>query len=129
MKELKIFKIEYSWYEGEHDETLIGKDVNQQSFEKDLLEARRFAESLIGKEAEYSDYPGKGYSVECLPAYYEQIIWYLTTKLGYICCSFDECIEYDISDYNLNRISIDRIETRAKREGLDDERSLHNPAN
>lgn len=99
MNKIKIFKIEYFWPEDEHEETLIGKDVNVEEFEINLLEAKKFAESLMGKEVE-GNYLGKGYSVECLPEFYEQILWYLTEKLGYVHCGYDEKVVYDVDDYN-----------------------------
>jgi len=97
MKELTIFKIEYSWYEGEYSKTYLAKDVDLKTFEKDLIEARNFAQSLIGKEVEH-DYLGKGYSVECRPEYYEQIIWYLINKLEYFSCSIEKDVTYDVDD-------------------------------
>lgn len=97
MNKIKIFKIEYFWPEGEHEETLIGKDVDVEEFEMDLLKAKKFAESLMGKKVE-GNYLGKGYSVECLPEFYEQILWYLTEKLGYVHCDYDEKVVYDVDD-------------------------------
>lgn len=93
-----IFKVTYSWYEGEYEECLLGKKVSIDEFEKDLTTAKDFAESLIGTEIKDHDYLGKGYSVECLPQFYEQILWYLTNKQGYIVCSFNPNIEYDVDD-------------------------------
>ncbi len=93
-----LFKVEYDWHEGEHAETLLGKNAEREEFEKDLIEARNFAESLIGKNTERGDYLGKGYSVECLPEYYEQVIWFLVEKKGYAECDFDENVNYSIDD-------------------------------
>lgn len=104
-----LFKIEYDWCEGEHGETLLGKDVEQDEFENDLIEARNFAKSLIGKKVE-GDYLGKGYSVECLPEYYKQVLWFLTEKKRYIQCFFDEDISYSISDDRNEEIVIDKSE-------------------
>ena len=78
--------------------------------------AREFAESLIGKGMEY-DYLGKGYSVECLPQYYRQIIWFLTNKLGYIDCLIDSEISYQIEDYE-NRIIIQKSEKKIETKEL-----------
>ena len=105
-----IFKIEYDWYEGEHDETLIGKNVEREEFEKDLVEARDFAKSLLGKKEDMGDYLGKGYSIECLPKYYEQIIWFLTEKKGYIICYFDEDINYSVDDNTNHKINLTKSE-------------------
>jgi len=41
---LNVFKVEYYWYEGEHEECLLIKAVEIEEFEKDLLEAKSFAE-------------------------------------------------------------------------------------
>lgn len=112
MKDIRIFRIYYDWYEGEHEETLLGKGVSEEEFEKDMGEAVSFATSLIGKEAEMGDYLGKGYSVECLPEYYEQILWFLTKKKGYINCDFDMKARYQISEGFPDRIiARKRIET------------------
>ena len=92
--DFNIFKIEYDWYEGEHEETLLGKNIDKKKFEKDLIEAKKFAISLIGNEIKGKNYLGKGYSVECLPEFYEQIIWFLINKKGYIKCNFDENTGY-----------------------------------
>ena len=108
MNDFNIFKIEYDWYEGEHVEILVGKKVNEKEFEKDLTEAKNFAEGLKGKEVE-GDYLGKGYSVECLPEFYEQIVWYLMNKLGYISCDYDDKISYSVeSDVKINIIKVQK---------------------
>ncbi len=59
MDELNIFKIYYTWYEGEYDETLVAKKVSKEQFEADLLTAKKFAESLIGSEVKRGNYLGK----------------------------------------------------------------------
>ena len=97
-QEMALFKICYQWYEGEYRESLLGKDVTQETFEKDIDEARKFAQSLLGKEVKEGSYLGKGYSVKCLPEYYYQIIWFLMKKKGYMECSRDEDVEYFIDD-------------------------------
>ena len=60
---MNIYKLCYSWYEGEYEEILLGKEVETKEFEQDLLKAREFAQSLIGIEIKDGDYRGKGYSV------------------------------------------------------------------
>ena len=42
INKMNIFKIEYNWYEGEHEEILLAKDTEREQFEKDLLEAKKF---------------------------------------------------------------------------------------
>src|SRR3989344_9614770 len=106
MAELNVFKIEYHWYEGEHEETLLAKSIEREAFEKDIIKAKEFAEGLIGKEVKTGKYLGKGYRIGCLPEYYEQIIWFLTEKLGYFICHFEEKIHYTIDDSSDKRINV-----------------------
>ena len=115
---LNIFKIKYSLYEGEYGETLLGKNVEQEEFEKDIIKAKEFAEGLIGIEINDGDYLGKGYSVQCLPEYYEQIIWYLTEKLGYIECYYGQDIRYDVDDAPDKKINITQIKKKTERNEL-----------
>ena len=98
MSDIRLFKICYQWYEGEYQETLLGKQVTEEEFEKDITEARKFAQSLLGKEIEEGSYLGKGYSVACLPEYYHQIIWFLVEKKRYMECSSDKDVEYYVED-------------------------------
>jgi len=109
---MNVYKIEYFWFEGEHEYTLLVKDAEREEFEKDLIEARDFAVSLLGKEElNYNiDYLGKGYTVECLPQYYEQIIWFLTEKKGYIEAYLNEYVSYEIDDDFSKKISVERKE-------------------
>ncbi len=95
---MNIFRIEYYWYEGDHELVLFGKDVEQNQFEDDLIGAKAFAEGLCGTEVEGFDYLGKGYSVQCLPEYFGQICWYLETKLGYVICHLDNDLMYEVQD-------------------------------
>ena len=110
-----IFRIRYDWYDGEHNEALIAKEISKESFEEDLLKAKEFAKGLIGKKVQ-GDYLGKGYRVECLPAYYEQILWHLTNKSGYIYCDFYEDVEYSVEDDN--PLTIIRTEKKSERNEL-----------
>lgn len=80
-KTFNIFKIEYSLYEGEYSEIFLGKTINIKDFEADLIKAKKFAKSLMGK---------KYYCVDCLPEFYQQIIDFLINKLEYIECSLNE---------------------------------------
>jgi hypothetical protein len=105
---MKIFKIEYQWYEGDYDKTLLGKDVSSEEFEKDLIKAKEFAESLIGKEINEDEYLGKGYKIECLPEFYEQIIYFLKTKLNYVECDYDKDIKYAIEDNSDKKILLSK---------------------
>ena len=112
--ELGIFKIEYDWYEGEHDETLLAKEVSREEFEKDLIEAKNFAMNLLGINVSLGSYLGVGYSVQCLPEYYEQIVWFMTNKKGYVVCNFDEDFRYNIDDSVKEQIGINVLKTVIK---------------
>jgi hypothetical protein len=107
---MNIFRIEYHWYEDDYDSTLIGKDVEREVFEKDLKEAILFAESLKGKKIKDYDYLGKGYSVECLPEYYEQVIWYFIYKLGYTEIEYEDRYSYEIDEDYDETIKRQKIE-------------------
>ena len=118
MTDINVFKVEYYWYEGEHEETFLGKDVNKEEFEKDLLEARNFAEKLKGVEIKEGEYLGKGYTIECLPEFYGQIIWFLINKKEYKECQFNEDISYTIDDDSNKKIGIIKDEKTTKRTEL-----------
>lgn len=115
MTELNIFKIEYNWYEGEHGETLLIKEVTSEEFEKDLLEAKQFAEKLKGIRIKEGEYFGKGYRLECLPEFYGQIIWFLTEKKGYKECQLNKDISYAIDDDFNKEINITKNEDMIKK--------------
>lgn len=108
MDDLNIFKIRYEWYEGDFGETLLAKDTTKEQFEKDLVEARDFAESVKGKELETGSFLGKGYSIECLPQFYAQIIWFLVKKKGYSECQYDEDEEYYVDDDSQKKIGVQK---------------------
>ncbi|MBN2421832.1 hypothetical protein JXB41_01280 [Candidatus Woesearchaeota archaeon] len=73
---LKVFKIKYTWYEGEEWTTYLTKDVETNVFEKDLKQSYKKAK-IIAKELEE-----KGKGVDCRPEYYEHAI-NLLKKQGY----------------------------------------------
>ena len=107
---MNIYKIEYYWHEGEHEKTFLAKDISLEEFEKDIIKAKEFAENLMGKEVEY-DFLGKGYSFECLPQYYMQIIWFLMNKLDYLECWINDDISYQIQDSD-NKIILQKSENK-----------------
>ena len=121
MNELNIFKIAYQWYEGEHEETLLGKNVSEKEFEKDLTEAKNFAEGLIGIEIKEGSYLGKGYKVDCLPEYYDQILWFLTEKKGYMSCNRDENVTYCVDDGVARKIALRKQIQKAEWQELAEE--------
>jgi hypothetical protein len=110
-----IFRVEYQWVEGEEGFTLVGKGVTRRRFEKDLSEAKRFAESLRGKEIISGENLGKGYYTECIPEYYRQILWFLKNKKGYVYCYFDEHFAYKVDNGLGRSILVERKEKRTKR--------------
>ena len=118
MEELNIFKIEYYWYEGDHKETLLVKSTSRNRFEKDLLEAKQFVEKLRGTEIKEGEYLGKGYRIECLPEFYEQIIWFLMKKKGYKECQFNEDISYILDDGLNKKINVTKNEKTTRRNEL-----------
>ena len=118
MTEHNIFKVEYYWYEGEHEEVFLAKGVNEEDFEKDLLEAKDFAEKLKGVKIKEGKYLGKGYNIECLPEFYEQIIWFLIKKKQYKECQLNEDILYIIDDDSNKEIEITKNEKTTKRTKL-----------
>ncbi len=111
---MNIFKITYTWYEGEFQETYLGKEIKKDSFEKDLIEAREFAKSLLGVKIENQEYLGKGYSVECLPEFYNQIIWFLIKKKNYVECSLDDS-DYSIDEDFKKKIVIEKLDKKISR--------------
>lgn len=115
---MNIFKIEYYWYEGEHEEILLAKDVERGQFENDLLEAKKFAEKLKGREIKDGEYLGNGYRTECLPEFYEQIIFFLKEKKEYIECGFNDNASYLIDDDSNKKINITKSEKIIKNEEL-----------
>ena len=124
MENLNIFKIEYDWHEGDHGEILLGKRINRESFENDFIKAKEFAESLVGKKIEDENYIGKGYHIECLPAYYEQIVWFLINKLGYIECNYNDETTYHVEDtydreilINKSKKKVETIELKGESNG------------
>ena len=52
--------------------------------------------------------------MDCLPEYYEQIIWFLIEKLGYIESYFDEDISYNVDDSPDKNISINKLEKKTE---------------
>ena len=75
---------------------------------------------LIGvpKEIKEGEYLGKGYRVQCLPEYYEQIIWFLTEKMGYIECYYDQDINYDVDEISNKKIMINIYKKKIDRSEL-----------
>src|SRR3989338_2710005 len=117
-QQFNIFKVEYNLYEEDHDSVFLGKAVEKEQFEKDLLKAKKFAESLIGKEIKEGEYLGRGYRVDCLPEYYHQIVWFLITELGYIECGYDKDITYYVDDSSDKKISVNKSENKVERKEL-----------
>jgi predicted metal-dependent hydrolase len=92
----------------------LGKKIEKEGFEKDLIEAREFAKSLLGIEIENGEYLGKGYSVKCLPEFYNQIIWFLTKKKDYVGCFLDDS-DYSVNDEFNKKIIIEKLDEKINR--------------
>jgi hypothetical protein len=103
---LNIFKVRYEWYDGDSGETLLAREATKEQFEKDLSQAKEFAENLKG----IADGPilGSGYSTECLPEYYSKIIWFLLEKKGYSECQYNESVDYYVDDHSETSIGIQK---------------------
>ncbi|MBU0627922.1 MAG: hypothetical protein KKC75_01925 [Nanoarchaeota archaeon] len=54
--------------------------------------------------------------MECLPEYYDQVIWFLINKLKYITCYMEDGIRYNILDDN--GIMVRRLREKVEREDL-----------
>jgi hypothetical protein len=108
--DLQIFKLEYSWYEGDCGSILLAKNVSLDEFEKDLIKSRDFAISLLGKKSSE-----EGYDIECLPEYYSKIIEFLKSKLGYLECRYDKNLTYSVDDYFNSSINIFKSESKVDR--------------
>lgn len=91
---LNIFKLEYNWFEGEHDEILLAKEVEQKEFEKDLVKAKKIA---------------KGH----LPDIYEQIIEFLIKK-GYSKCKLNEDSSYIVNDDVFRKVTLIKLEKKTE---------------
>lgn len=108
---MNIFKINFFWWE-DYGKNLLAKDVTIDEFEKDLIQAKNYAQSLIGFEDDENAI--EKYSVECLPEYYDKIIWFLTKKLNYFLCNFDKDKTYYVEedDKKILILRKDRVFTR-----------------
>ena len=113
MKQINLFKIEYNWYEGEHEEILLGKAITEEQFEFDLKEAKKYVQSQIGKKDKKSKW-----NVECLPEYYRELLDYLVKKHKYQVCSIDNNISYEVDDNFDKKISITKHKQVINREEL-----------
>ena len=88
-KRLRLFNLQYTWYEGEHDSTVLATTKEQNEIEKDLKEAA----SSIKIEENLRD---------CLPEAYRRIISILRQK-GYIECSFFLDPDYYVEEMGIIR--------------------------
>lgn len=78
-------------YEGDYEEILLGKEVERDDFEKELVMARYFAISLSGKDIKEDDLE-------------KDILW--SVCLNIIKVLFEFCIsEQEFDNYNLSTIN------------------------
>ncbi|MBI3026612.1 hypothetical protein HYY70_00725 [Candidatus Woesearchaeota archaeon] len=82
-KILHLFKLQYSWYEGEFDSTILATTKEKEEIEHDL---REIANSIIIDRK-------KEDAVDCKPVAYQGIISILEQK-GYTVCYFLSDPEY-----------------------------------
>jgi len=74
---LNLFELHYTWYEGEHQSTILATAKEQNEIEKDFKEAVSSVKIDDEKEKD----------VDCLPTAYDKIVNILTQK-GYTVCYF-----------------------------------------
>ena len=89
-KILHLFKLQYSWHEGEYDSTILATTKEQKEIEEDLKEA---ASSVKIDEKKEKD-------VDCLPTAYDKIVNILTRK-GYTVCYFIKDPVYSVKGAEL----------------------------
>ena len=121
MSTMQLYKISYDYYEGEHEETLLAKDVDKEQFDKDIMEAKDYAQSLIGLKYKKSNF-SVPYSVEYLPEFYNKIVDYLETQKGYVEIHTNDDVCYEIDDrdlcYGKKEITITKVEVcRTRKDG------------
>ena len=86
-KILHLFELHYTWYEGEHDSTILATTKEQDEVEKDLKEAAKSIRIDEKKEK----------AVDCKPEAYRRIIDILRQK-GYTVCYFLSNREYYVRE-------------------------------
>lgn len=87
---LNLFKLQYSWHEGEFQSCILATTKEQKQIEKDLKEA---ASSVKIDEKKEKD-------VDCLPTAYDKIVNILTRK-GYTVCYFIKDPVYSVKGAEL----------------------------
>ena len=105
MGELNLFKLQYTWYEGEFQSYILATTKDKKGIEKDLKEAIKKI---------------KNDDVDCLPSKYSRIIDFLIKK-GYLICNFIENPVYEVDDDMsfkklnkiINRYKIENKETKS----------------
>jgi len=113
---MQLYKISYDYYEGEHEEILLAKDVETEQFDKDIIEAKDYAQSRIGLKYKKSEYM-KPYNVEYLPEFYQTIADYLQEQKGYIEIHTNDDIHYEVDDSGTQEkeISVEKVEIHTVR--------------
>ena len=89
-KRLRLFNLQYTWHEGEHQSTILATTKEQNEIEKDLKEAASSVKIDRKKEN----------AVDCLPEAYRRIIDILKQK-GHIECSFFLDPDYYVEEAGL----------------------------
>ncbi|MFA6023498.1 MAG: hypothetical protein WC781_05410 [Candidatus Pacearchaeota archaeon] len=111
---MNIFPFSFIMKNNCEEVMFFAKNVSSSEFEKDLQEAKNFAEELSGKKIvqqkwDMFGFLGKGYFNECLGEYFEQIAWYLQEKKGYISCQIKDNLTYVIRTENTEERKEEKI--------------------
>ena len=104
-KNLNLFKLQYSWYEGEFDSTILATTKEQKEIENDLKEAVGSVKIDAKKEK----------AVDCLPEAYERIVNILTQK-GYVVCYFLIDPDYYVRDSEKEKDNCSVYEIKHRKE-------------
>ena len=91
-KPLNLFKLQYSWYEGEFQSCIFATNKDKKEIEKDLKE------DVSSVKIDWDD----DKEVDCLPTAYEKVIETLEKK-GYAPCYFIEDPIYVVRDWEKKR--------------------------
>ena len=105
-KPLNLFKLQYSWYEGEFQSCIFATNKDKKEIEKDLKESVDSVEIDEKKEKD----------VDCLPTAYARVIETLEKK-GYSPCYFIEDPVYITRDWEKKnkKFNVYAIENEEKR--------------
>lgn len=90
MTRLLAYKLEYYWYEGEHNSIHLAKDVTEEEFIKDLQQAIQRVANLDLSDSKYDSY-------HSLPSDYREVIAEME-ELGYQAIDVDDRTTFEIDE-------------------------------